>query len=254
SDVSITTVNHTGPVIESHQYRLQCHIPNVVQATSVKWYKKQSLVYQESLDINKTPELTIVPNRTDDGAQYRCEAELNAGPFVPQRLKQLTSDLLSITVHFKPTINGTNLPTKVPVFRGYPLVLVCEAEGNPKPTVSWSQTNPAVNGGNLTITELISQNPVCTAINIVGSTSRNITVVPTEDYLPLIAGLVAVTVAIISVIFVFIFSIYYKTAKTGHYSLKDAKPSPQNGNIAQNGKDNPLHMKKLSQSDILAYP
>lgn len=76
----------------------------------------------------------------------------------------------------------------------------------------------------------------------------------TEDYLPLIAGLVAITVAIISVIFVFIYSIYYKTAKMGHYSLKDAKPSPQNGNIAQNGRDNPLHMKKLSQSDILAYP
>ncbi|KAA0705393.1 hypothetical protein E1301_Tti009742 [Triplophysa tibetana] len=160
--------------------------------------------------------------------------------------------LLALDV--KPTINGTSLPIKVPVFRGYPLVLVCEAEGNPKPTVSWSQTDSAVNGGNLTITELISQNPVCTAVNSVGSTSRNIIVVPTEDYLPLIAGLVAITVAIISVIFIFIYSIYYKTAKMGHYSLKDAKPSPENGNIAQNGKDNPLHMKKLSQSDILAYP
>lgn len=74
----------------------------------------------------------------------------------------------------------------------------------------------------------------------------------TEDYLPLIAGLIAVIVAFISVIFIFIFSIYYKTAKMGHYSLKDAKPSAQNGNIAQNGKHNPIPMKKLSQSNILA--
>lgn len=74
----------------------------------------------------------------------------------------------------------------------------------------------------------------------------------TEDYLPLIAGLVAITVAFISVIFIFIYSIYYKTAKMGRYNLKDAKLSPQNGDIAQNGKDSSIPMKKLSQSNILA--
>lgn len=38
----------------------------------------------------------------------------------------------------------------------------------------------------------------------------------------------------------------------GRYNLKDAKLSPQNGDIAQNGKDNSIPMKKLSQSNILA--
>jgi len=73
----------------------------------------------------------------------------------------------------------------------------------------------------------------------------------TEDYLPLIAGLVAITVAFISVIFIFIYSIYYKKAKMGRYNLKDVKLSQQNGDIAQNGKDNSIPMKKLSQSNIL---
>lgn len=72
----------------------------------------------------------------------------------------------------------------------------------------------------------------------------------TEDYLPLIAGFVAVTVVVISVIFVFIYSIYYKNTKMGRYSLKNAKPNTQNGDVAQNGRDTPLPMTKLSQPNI----
>ncbi|CAF90205.1 unnamed protein product, partial [Tetraodon nigroviridis] len=49
-----------------------------------------------------------------------------------------------------------------------------------------------------------------------------------EDYLPLIAGLVAITVIIISVVFVFVYSIYYKNTKMRHYSLKNPKLNPQN--------------------------
>lgn len=95
-------MNTEVPMIESHEYMLQCHIPNVVQNISVKWYKGQSLMHQETLSgIAKTSELKITPNRRDDGAQYRCEAELNAGPFAPHRLKQLTSDFLNITVYCK---------------------------------------------------------------------------------------------------------------------------------------------------------
>ena len=70
----------------------------------------------------------------------------------------------------------------------------------------------------------------------------------TEDYLPLIAGFVAVTVVVISVIFVFIYSIYYKNTKTRSYSLKKPKLSTQNGNVAHNGLDMqlPIPMTKLS--------
>lgn len=74
----------------------------------------------------------------------------------------------------------------------------------------------------------------------------------TEDYLPLIAGFVAFMVVIISVIFVFIYSIYYKNTKMGRYSLKKAKlSSTPNGNVAQNGgRDTPLPMTQLSQPNI----
>lgn len=68
--------------------------------------------------------------------------------------------------------------------------------------------------------------------------------------MPLIAGFVAVIVVITSVIFIFIYSIYYTNTKMGRYSLKDAKPNTQNGNVAQNGLDSNFPMKKLSQQNI----
>lgn len=251
--ISISFVSHSGPMIVGKQYELLCFIQNVdpSKIVAVRWYKRSQ---NNATDTIKTPvsityKLQISPHKTDDGAQYWCEAELEAGG--PQH--HMSSEQLNITVHYKPIINETKLPSTVPVFRGYPDVLVCEAEGNPKPTISWILgTNLTINSENLTISESTPENVLCTASNSVGRTTIQVKVVLKEDYLPLIAGLIAVIVAFISVIFIFIFSIYYKTAKTGHYSLKDAKPSEQNGNIAQNGKHNPIPMKKLSQSNILA--
>ncbi|XP_026109695.1 hemicentin-1-like [Carassius auratus] len=245
--ISIRFVNHSGAVIVGKQYELQCIIQNVDPSKSVvvRWYK---LSQTNSTDANTTSvsnssKLQISPSKTDDGAQYWCEA--GTPPVLSERL--------NITVHYKPIINKNKLPSTVPVFRGYPEVLVCEADGNPKPTISWSLgANDKKDSEKLNITESTPENVSCTANNSVGSDIRHVKVILKEDYLPLIAGLIAVIVAFISVIFIFILSIYYKTAKMGHYNLKNAKPSAQNGNIAQNGKHNTIPMKKLSQSSILA--
>ncbi|XP_058624962.1 hemicentin-1-like isoform X3 [Onychostoma macrolepis] len=254
TDISISFVDHSEPLIVGKQYELLCVIRVVdpSKIVAVRWYK---LSQTNSTDTIKTPvsstsKLQISPNKTDDGAQYRCEAELKAGGL---QNYTMSSEHLNITVHYKPIIK---LPSTVPVFRGYPEVLVCEAEGNPKPTISWSlsanDTVYSTHSEKFNITESTPEDLYCIASNSVGRTTKHVKVVLKEDYLPLIAGLIAVIVAFISVIFIFIYSIYYKTAKMGRYSLKDAKPSAQTGNIAQNGKHNPIPMKKLSQSNILA--
>lgn len=67
-----------------------------------------------------------------------------------------------------------------------------------------------------------------------------------EDYLPLIAGLVAITVIAISIVFVIFYSIYYKNTKMRRYSLKNPKLNTQNGNVAHNGWDSQFPMTKLS--------
>ncbi|XP_048047132.1 intercellular adhesion molecule 5 isoform X2 [Megalobrama amblycephala] len=183
--VSISTVNHTGPMKERNQYELQCDVLNVapVQNLTVKWYKGQTLVDQTTFSgtiktpVDKTVTLMIRPDRSDDGVQYRCEAELKLGEEGSQPPPKVTSDPLNITVHYEPIINETKLPSIVPVFRGYPVEIVCEAEGNPKPTISWNLgTNNTVYSETLTITDSTPEELSCIADNSVGTDIRHVKV------------------------------------------------------------------------------
>ncbi|XP_055753438.1 vascular cell adhesion protein 1-like [Salvelinus fontinalis] len=259
--VSISVLRHSGPMVEGTEYQLQCDIQNIApqQNLVVKWYKGNELLDNVTYsNVSKTPvnvsaTLMIIPSRDDDGAQYRCRAELDLGPEGQQPHPTVTSEPLNITVHYKPCINASRLPVRIPVFRGYPEELVCEAEGYPQPRIQWlyDPSKPVSQaGGNLTVFEAGFYN--CTATNDVGTSFIVVEVVLNEDYLPLIAGFVAFMVVVISVIFVFIYSIYYKNNKMGRYSLKKAKlSSTPNSNVAQNGgRDTPFPMTKLSQPNI----
>ncbi|XP_073670136.1 intercellular adhesion molecule 1-like [Paramisgurnus dabryanus] len=102
--VSISTVDHTGPMTNGTQYELQCDIVNVAPLKSliVKWFKRETEVKTETFtDTIKTPvnvksTLQITPNRDDVRAQYRCEAELNLGAKGPQPPPRMTSEPLNI--------------------------------------------------------------------------------------------------------------------------------------------------------------
>ena len=95
-------------MVEGTQYQLQCDIQNIapLQNLVVKWYKGNepldnvtySTVSKTPVDVSDT--LMISPSRNDDGAQYRCRAELDLGPEGPQPHPTVTS-LISITVHCK---------------------------------------------------------------------------------------------------------------------------------------------------------
>uniref|UniRef100_A0A3B4G558 Intercellular adhesion molecule 3 n=1 Tax=Pundamilia nyererei TaxID=303518 RepID=A0A3B4G558_9CICH len=151
----------------------------------------------------------------------------------------------------KPKINTTKLPKEIPVFRGYPEELVCEADGNPTPKIKWGynpESHVNVSKGNLTVYGPGIYN--CTASNDVGSASYEVKVILKEDYLPLIAGFVAVTVVAISTIFIFIYSIYYKNTKMRRYSLKNPKFSMHNGNVAHSNGDLQFPMTRLSKQYI----
>ncbi|XP_066532014.1 vascular cell adhesion protein 1 [Hoplias malabaricus] len=261
SKVSISTGAHSGPFIESRQYELFCEVQYVppLHLLNLRWYKDETLVKNTTFENLKNSEtrkngtLQVFHHRKENGTQYRCEAAVKQKPEYSW-LSIGRSDPLNITVHYKPVINEAKLPSEVPVFRGYPEVLVCEAEGYPQPTITWSYKGfPKVEGGNLTITEATNENVGlynCTASNDVDTTVRVVKVTLKEDYLPLIAGFVALAVVSISIIFVVIYSIYYKNTKMGRYTVEGAKPSAQNGDVAQNGKDSTIPMKKLSQNSI----
>ncbi len=107
--VSISSVDHKRPMKEGKQYELQCDVHGVapVQYLTVKWYKGQTLLDQTTFidtsntPVNETVTLLIRPDRADDGAQYRCEAELDLGAEGPQPHPTNSSNTLNVEIYCK---------------------------------------------------------------------------------------------------------------------------------------------------------
>ncbi|XP_072530512.1 vascular cell adhesion protein 1-like [Salminus brasiliensis] len=191
----ISTVDHTGAMIEGREYKLQCNISYVapVHKITVNWYRggspMSSKAFTYSTEGEKfrgslTTTLPISHNRSENGTQYMCEAVLQ--PIATgSSNKKIKSDPHTVIVHYKPVINTRKLPSVVPMFRGYPEVLVCEAEGYPQPTITWTyKQDRTFEGGNLTITEATNENVGiynCTASNSVDSTVRVVKVILKEN-------------------------------------------------------------------------
>ncbi|XP_023135380.2 hemicentin-1 [Amphiprion ocellaris] len=267
--VTIYHLDNSSSVVENRELQLQCDIINVAPAQNLRihWYRGNETLKSGSVQmtrcwtdndtncdismirspVNVSSTISITLNRNHSGADFRCEAQLDLGPGGPEPSPNMMSSPLNITVFYKPTINTTKLPKTIPVFRGYPEELVCEADGHPPPRIQWlysSDKAPHELEGKLIVSEAGLYN--CTATNDVDSTVHVVVVILKEDYLPLIAGFVAVTVVAISIVFLFIYSIYYKNTKMRRYSLKNPKLSTHHGNVAHNGWDLPLPMTKLS--------
>ncbi|XP_026212208.1 hemicentin-2-like [Anabas testudineus] len=268
---SVSISSNVSLVMEDQLFQLRCDITNVAPARSlaVWWYQRNDTFEQRisgsiqvsgclpekntncismiQSPVNVSSTINITLNRSYTNVQFRCEAELNLGLGGPQPPPIMISSPLNITVHSKPVINSSKIPKTMPVFRGYPEELVCEADGHPHPEIKWvysSDKVARVSDNMLTVSEAGLYN--CTATNPVGSDHYVVEVILKEDYLPLIAGFVAVTVVAISVIFLFIYSIYYKNTKMRRYSLKNPRFSNHTGNVAHNGWDTQFPMTKLS--------
>ncbi|KAJ8345602.1 hypothetical protein SKAU_G00297950 [Synaphobranchus kaupii] len=189
--VSISAVNHTGPVVEGEKYQLQCEVQNIapVQYFTVKWYKGETLENQTSYnDLTKTPvevssTLLITPTSADDGAQYSCVAELELGPEGPQPPPSITSEPLTITVHYPPLFYS-DMDEILEVTEGEGVPLNCSAQGNPPPEYAWSSPLNQDDQEEKKIDTLITStslspgtyNYSCTVTNDLGAWSKRFTV------------------------------------------------------------------------------
>lgn len=114
--VSISTVGHTGPMIEGKQYELQCNVYNVapVHLLTVNWYKGQHLVAKTSFsDSTKTPmnrstRFHMSLSRADDGVRYSCEAELKLSR--AEASSKVASQVLGLTVHCTSLLKLLTIP------------------------------------------------------------------------------------------------------------------------------------------------
>ncbi|KAK7174426.1 hypothetical protein R3I93_001594 [Phoxinus phoxinus] len=171
--VSISTVNHSGPMIEGNQYELQCDVLNVAPAQNltVNWYKGQTLVDQSiftdtiKTPVNKTSNLLIRPDRADDGAQYKCEAKLELGEG-PQTPPTAPSEKLNIEVYYKPK-HSSSIET---ISKTNDLTLNCTVKANPAPTYSWisDQLKNTISTPMLSSSKLSSGTYTCNATNSLG--------------------------------------------------------------------------------------
>ncbi|XP_067238660.1 intercellular adhesion molecule 2-like [Chanodichthys erythropterus] len=173
--VSISTLNPIGPMKEGNQYELQCDVLNVapVQNLTVKWYKRETLVDQTTFTdtiktpVDKTVTLMIRPDRSDDGVQYRCEAELDLGAEGPQPPPKVTSKPLSVKVYYKPKHSSSNETINI----SNEVTLNCTVKANPPPTYTWDseQLKEKITSSVLPSSKLSPGNYTCIATNSQGS-------------------------------------------------------------------------------------
>ncbi|XP_059189356.1 intercellular adhesion molecule 1-like [Centropristis striata] len=175
--VSISFVNHTGPMFEGREYTLQCSVLDVapVGDLTVTFYKGQTALGQQQANNNteKKPvteifTLNITPRKEDDGAQFWCEAKLELGTEGPQPPPLVMSQKLSAAVLFGPQLM---CPTKLQVKEGESLS--CEVRGNPKPSVTWSREGQVVDLPTHSSREHAGKYTIC-AIGLLGQ--KNFTV------------------------------------------------------------------------------
>ncbi|XP_066530772.1 intercellular adhesion molecule 1-like [Hoplias malabaricus] len=178
-NVSISSVNHTGPHVEGKEYQLQCNIQNVapVQNVVVNWYKGQTIVEKSNITgTGESPQSTSAtfvfrPSRIDNGAQYKCEAQLELGPYGPKTPPSLASEPLSMNVHYKPEFfNSTETFDQTDKNR----TLNCTVRANPLPTYSWSSPTQSeeFKGAVFTVPPYDIGNYSCTAKNQYGSAEK----------------------------------------------------------------------------------
>lgn len=133
--VSVSFVNHTGPVLEGQPYTLRCDVRDVapVENLAVTFYKgATALSTLQTKNCIATPvsevfTLTVTPHRDDDGAQYWCEAELKLGPHGPRRPPVVSLEKITAVVLCELTSAPPCLQPWLVLTVGAPLLLLLQS-------------------------------------------------------------------------------------------------------------------------------
>ncbi|KAM4531296.1 uncharacterized protein PAE49_023508 isoform 2-T2 [Odontesthes bonariensis] len=133
--VSIKQVNHTGPMVEGKEYQLL----------------------------------------SENGAVYRCVAELELGPEGPQPPPTVSSERLTSSVYFPPTFLSPETEI-LDLTLDVEITLNCTAAGNPAPVYSWESSqhmqDKMEGEAIVTTTTLLPGTYTCTASNTLEKKSK----------------------------------------------------------------------------------
>ncbi|XP_061915948.1 CD166 antigen homolog A isoform X2 [Entelurus aequoreus] len=181
---------------------------NSSRASKVSWTKDKVKLHKEP----KFHKLTY-----SDSGHYECEVTMGA------LIKKLSFKLL---VEGAPVIKQLS---KQRGEDGQHKVLICEAEGSPKPSVSWSingtslHESPFVGGKvthKITVVPTLNLTVLCTVSNKFGEDTREISVSPHQsedgDQTKLVVGVV-VGLLIVAMVIGLAYGIYQKKSKQGSW-------------------------------------
>lgn len=216
--VSISVVNHTGPMLEGQQYTLQCAVQQAapIGKVQVVFYKGQTKL--ASMQSNSSGEVTkpqdetftldFTPSKEDNGDSFRCEASLDLD--IPQPRPVVTSTHMTVPVHYKPEVDPLSSEV-IYISAGDPLRLSCWAKGNPTPTYHWkppSHVPLPPHSGDFIINSATSSDGgqyTCFVSNSMGNVTITFQVQVQANYIPYIIGAVVVALLLCLVVPVIVF-------------------------------------------------
>ncbi|XP_060945161.1 vascular cell adhesion protein 1-like [Limanda limanda] len=224
--VSVSFFNHSGPLVESRNYTLQCEVQQVAPINNVlvTFFRGQTQLGQRQLlneqkePVTKFFSLDISTTKEDDGAQYWCQAELELGPDGPQPPPMVASKKVIATVHYKPGELAPSPPDLITLTQGDRLELNCTAEGNPRPSYTWTSLPdgvPPSNSSVLTIESVASGDEgqyTCSVSNNLGTNTVMFQVAVKPNITPYI---IAVVVLVVIAGLITGAVIFYKRSKRG---------------------------------------
>ncbi|TDH03057.1 hypothetical protein EPR50_G00159150 [Perca flavescens] len=214
--VSMSQPSQMGPMVEGEKYHMQCDIVNVapVRNLSVSWHKGNKIIYTEAFDktspspVNTSSVFTLTAQRSDNGTQIWCEAQLEFSPLVPN-LHTILSKSHEVVVLYSPTFTKPENET-LELRAGSKIILDCTARGNPMPVYSWHFPNPIQQTKknekeNQHILASSIQFPgtyTCTASNTQGTKTKTFTVVEVTRNRTTLAALVGVFLCVAALLFI----------------------------------------------------
>lgn len=177
--VAMFPVNHTATVGET-QYELQCDVVEVapVQNLTVRWYRDNQTIWTDSFTkdtkrlVSESSTLKVNVSRSEDKAQFRCEAQLDFESY--GSLPPVSSNVRTLFVHYAPELK--NDMEVVTVYADDHVTLNCEAEGHPPPVFHWTHDGEKLmeSTNRLNITGVTSTDYNCTATNYLGNPTKQI--------------------------------------------------------------------------------
>ncbi|XP_056869926.1 cell adhesion molecule 3-like [Takifugu flavidus] len=212
----------SGPLVQGRQFQMRCDVFNVapVNKLSVRWYKGSERVKTETFPgttlkpVSESSVLTLSAHRDDHEQSIWCEAALTFGPGTDIPASQ--SQAYKMEVLFPPAFSNAT-DEEHELRDGSPLILNCNASGNPAPVYRWTFPDPI----QLMIRNQTTHLPVlmpipelpgvykCKVSNSLGTAIKSFTVIEPERHRSTFAAMVGAFV--VAGILLAIVAIYFVT-------------------------------------------